>query len=210
MRTLEDLGDVAGKRVVVRVDFNVPLSDGTITDDARIQAALPTLRELRDRGAKLVLLAHLGRPKGRDESLTLQPVAARLAELLGEPVTLAPDPESVRGEDVVMVENVRFFDGETSNDPDLAGRYAALGDAFVNDAFGAAHRAHASTEGLARLLPSVAGRLLEREVSTLRGLLEEPARPFVAGARGGEGARKNRGIGTFLAAAGNRVFERGE
>ena len=109
MRRLEDLGDLAGKRVVVRVDFNVPLGDGAITDDARIQAALPTLRELRGGGAKLVLLAHLGRPTGRDESLSRRPVAARLAELLGEPVTLAPDPESVRDEDVVMVENVRFF-----------------------------------------------------------------------------------------------------
>ena len=181
MRTLEDLGDVAGKRVVVRVDFNVPLGDdGEITDDARIQAALPTLRELRGRGAKLVLLAHLGRPKGHDEKLSLRPVAARLAELLGENVTLAPEPESVRDEDIVMVENVRFFEGETSNDPELARRYAALGEAFVDDAFGAAHRAHASTEGVAHLLPSVAGRLLQREVETLRGILDEPARPFVA------------------------------
>ena len=198
MRTLEDLDEVAGKRVVVRVDFNVPLSDGTITDDARIQAALPTLRELRHRGAKLVLLAHLGRPKGRDDSLSLRPVAARLGELLGEPVTLAPDPESVRDEDVVMVENVRFFDGETSNDPDLARRYAALGDVFVNDAFGAAHRAHASTEGVARLLPSVAGRLLEGEVSTLRGLLEEPARPFVAVVGGAKVTDKIGVIDAFL------------
>jgi phosphoglycerate kinase len=180
LRTLDDLGDVAGKRVVVRVDFNVPLNDGAITDDARIRAALPTLRELRDRGARLVLLAHLGRPKGRDEQLSLRPVAARLAQLLGEEVTLAEDPESLGDEDVVMVENVRFLDGETKNDPDLARRYAALGDAFVNDAFGAAHRAHASTEGVAHLLPSVAGRLLQREVETLRGILSDPERPFVA------------------------------
>src|SRR5439155_8484999 len=147
------------------------------TDDARIQAALPTVRELRDRGARLVLLAHLGRPKGRDGSLSLRPVADRLAELLGEPVALAPDPESVGDADVVMVGNGRFFDGETNNDPELARRYAALGDAFVNDAFGAAHRAHASTEGVAHLLPSVAGRLLQREVEILRGILSEPQRP---------------------------------
>src|SRR4051794_27223398 len=201
MRTLEDLDEVAGKRVVVRVDFNVPLSDGRITDDARIQAALPTVRELRDHGARLVLLAHLGRPKGRDDSLSLRPVAARLADLLDEPVTLAPDPESVRDEDVVMVENVRFFDGETKNDPELARRYAALGDAFVNDAFGAAHRAHASTEGIAHLLPSVAGRLLEREVSTLGGLLSDPARPFVAVVGGAKVTDKIGVIDAFLTRA---------
>src|SRR3954467_7843679 len=126
MRTLDDLPDAGGRRVLVRGDFNAPPGpDGAITDDARIQAALPTVRELRDRGARLVLLAHLGRPKGRDDSLSLRPVADRLAELLGEPVALAPDPESVGDEDVVMVENVRFFGGETNNDPDLARRYAA-------------------------------------------------------------------------------------
>jgi phosphoglycerate kinase len=201
LRTLEDLGDVAGKRVVVRVDFNVPLGDGAITDDARIQAALPTLRELRDAGARLVLLAHLGRPKGRDEALSLRPVAARLAELLGEPVALAPDPESVGDEDVVMVENVRFFEGETKNDPDLARRYAALGEVYVNDAFGAAHRAHASTEGVAHLLPSVAGRLLQGEVETLRGILEDPARPFVAVVGGAKVTDKIGVIDAFLTRA---------
>jgi phosphoglycerate kinase len=180
VRTLDDL-DVAGKRVLVRVDFNVPLGqDGTIADDARIQAALPTLRELRDKGARLILTAHLGRPKGRDEKFSLRPVAERLSELLGEPVELAEDFEHVPDGDVVMLENVRFFEGETKNDPELAKRYAALADAYVNDAFGAAHRAHASTEGVAHLLPSAAGRLLEREVSTLRGILEDPRRPLVA------------------------------
>jgi phosphoglycerate kinase len=180
VRTLDDL-DVAGKRVLVRVDFNVPLGqDGSIADDARIQAALPTLRELRDKGARLVLTAHLGRPKGRDEKFSLRPVAERLSELLGEPVELAEDFEHVPDADVVMLENVRFFEGETKNDPELAKRYAALADAYVNDAFGAAHRAHASTEGVAHLLPSAAGRLLEREVSTLRGILEDPRRPLVA------------------------------
>jgi phosphoglycerate kinase len=180
VRTLDDL-DVAGKRVLVRVDFNVPLGqDGTIADDARIQAALPTLRELRDKGARLVLTAHLGRPKGRDEKFSLRPAAERLSELLGEPVQLAPDLDHVPDGDVVMLENVRFFDGETKNDPELAARYASLADAYVNDAFGAAHRAHASTEAVAHLLPSAAGRLLEREVSTLTALLEDPRRPLVA------------------------------
>jgi phosphoglycerate kinase len=181
MRTLDDL-DVAGKRVVVRVDFNVPLKDGQITDDTRIRAALPTLRELRDRGAaQLVLLAHLGRPKGRDPQLSLAPVAARLGELLGDEVALVDEPEPpLPDAPVVMVENVRFFDGETKDDESLARRYAALGDVFVNDAFGAAHRAHASTHGVAKLLPSAAGRLLQREVETLTGILRDPPRPLVA------------------------------
>ncbi len=180
MRTLDEL-DVEGKRVLVRVDFNVPLGgDGRITDDARIQAALPTLRELREKGARLLLAAHLGRPKGRDPKLSLQPVAERLAELLGEPVELAPSLDEVPGGDVVMLENVRFEPGETENDGELAQRYAALADAYVNDAFGAAHRAHASTEAVAKLLPSAAGRLLEREVTTLAGILRDPRRPLVA------------------------------
>jgi phosphoglycerate kinase len=181
VRTLDDL-DVDGKRVLVRVDFNVPLDeDRGITDDARIQGALPTLKELREKGASgLVLLAHLGRPKGRDEKFSLKPVADRLGELLGVDVTLAPDLDDVPEGDVVMVENVRFFEGETKNDAELAKRYAALADVYVNDAFGAAHRAHASTEGVAHLLPSAAGRLLEREVTTLNGILENPKRPLVA------------------------------
>ncbi|MDA0167228.1 phosphoglycerate kinase [Solirubrobacter ginsenosidimutans] len=182
MRTLDDL-DVEGKRVLVRVDFNVPLDEArNITDDARIQAALPTLKELREKGAKgLVLLAHLGRPKGGpDPKFSLKPAADRLAELLGVEVTLAPDLDNVPEGDVVMVENVRFFDGETKNDADLAARYAKLADVYVNDAFGAAHRAHASTEGVAHLLPSAAGRLLEREVTTLNGILADPKRPLVA------------------------------
>ncbi len=182
MRTLDDLPGVAGKRVVVRVDFNVPLgADGAITDDARIRAALPTLRELREGGARLVLLSHLGRPKGGpDPKFSLRPAVGRLVELLGEPVELAEDPGSVPDADVVMVENVRFFEGETANDTALAERYAALGDLYVNDAFGSAHRAHASTEAVAHLLPSAAGRLLEREVTTLRGILDDPQRPLVA------------------------------
>jgi phosphoglycerate kinase len=180
VRTLDDL-DVEGKRVLVRVDFNVPLdAESRITDDARIRAALPTLRELREKGARLLLAAHLGRPKGRDEKLSLRPAAERLSELLGEDVVLAESLDAVPDGDVVMLENVRFEPGETKNDPELARRYAALADAYVNDAFGAAHRAHASTEAVARLLPSAAGRLLEREVTTLNGILRDPERPLVA------------------------------
>jgi phosphoglycerate kinase len=180
VRTLDDL-DVDGKRVLVRVDFNVPLDgDQNITDDARIRAALPTLKELREKGARLVLLSHLGRPKGRDPKLSLKPAVERLSDLLGEPVELADDLDGVPDVDVVMIENVRFFDGETKNDAELAKRYAALADVYVNDAFGSAHRAHASTEAVAHLLPSAAGRLLEREVTTLTGILDNPKRPLVA------------------------------
>jgi phosphoglycerate kinase len=179
VRTLDDL-EVEGKRVLVRVDFNVPLDGDRITDDARIQAALPTLRELREKRARLVLAAHLGRPQDREPELSLRPVAQRLGELLGTAVALAEDLDHVPDGDVVMLENVRYEPGETRNDPELAKRYAALADAYVNDAFGAAHRAHASTEGVAHLLPSAAGRLLEREVRILRGILDEPRRPLVA------------------------------
>src|SRR5215217_7395443 len=181
MRTLDEL-DVEGKRVLVRVDFNVPLDQRQeITDDARIRAALPTLEELREQGAaRLVLLAHLGRPKDREPEFSLRPAAERLSELLGTEVALAPNLGEVPDVPVVMMENVRYEPGETKNDPALAQRYAALADVYVNDAFGAAHRAHASTEAVAHLLPSAAGRLLEREVSTLRGILDDPKRPLVA------------------------------
>ncbi|MEJ7892418.1 MAG: phosphoglycerate kinase [Solirubrobacteraceae bacterium] len=179
LRTLDDLGDVGGKRLVVRVDFNVPLGDaGEITDDARIRAALPTLRELREKGARLVLLSHLGRPKGADPALSLKPVADRLSELLDEGPVAFDDPDGAA--DVVLMENVRFHEGETKNDPALAARYAELGEVYVNDAFGSAHRAHASTEAIAHLLPHAAGRLLELEVTTLNGILEDPAKPLVA------------------------------
>jgi phosphoglycerate kinase len=179
VKSLEDL-DVAGKRVLVRVDFNVPLHDGAITDETRIRAALPTIEALRDRGARLVLTSHLGRPKGRDEAFSLRPVAKRLGELLGTDVELADDLDHVPDGDVVMLENIRYEPGETKNDPELAKRLAALADAYVDDAFGSAHRAHASTEGVARLLPHAAGLLLQREVETLTGILEDPARPLVA------------------------------
>jgi phosphoglycerate kinase len=190
VRTLEDL-DVEGKRVLVRVDFNVPLdhtqptssagTGGRITDDARIRASLPTLEELREKGAaRLLLCSHLGRPKGRDEALSLRPAAERVGELLGVDVPLAPSLDDVPDGEVVMLENVRFEPGETKNDPELAQRYAELADVYVNDAFGSAHRAQASTEAIAHLLPSAAGRLLEREVTTLKRILERPERPLVA------------------------------
>jgi phosphoglycerate kinase len=201
VRTLDDL-EVEGKRVLVRVDFNVPLDqDRKITDDARIRAALPTLKELRQKGARLVLAAHLGRPKGRDEQFSLRPAADRLAELLVEEVVLASSLEEVPDADVVMLENVRFEAGETKNDEDLAKRYAALADAYVNDAFGAAHRAHASTEAVAHLLPSAAGRLLEREVATLQGILREPQRPLVAVVGGAKVTDKIGVLEAFLSRA---------
>ena len=180
MRTLDDL-DVGGRRVLVRVDFNVPLgAGGAITDDTRIRAALPTIEELRGKGARLVLFSHLGRPKDRDPALSLRPVAARLSELIGTEVAFAEELGTLPDAEVVMLENVRYEPGETKNDRELARRYASLADAYVNDAFGAAHRAHASTEGVAHLLPSAAGRLLQREVETLGGILERPQRPLVA------------------------------
>jgi phosphoglycerate kinase len=179
VRSLDDL-DVDGKRVLVRVDFNVPLDGERITDDARIRAALPTIGALRQRGARLLLAAHLGRPKDREPEFSLAPVAKRLGELLKTDVPLAADLDHVPDGDVVMLENIRYEPGETKNDPELAQRLADLADAYVNDAFGAAHRAHASTEGVAHRLPSAAGLLMEREVETLTGILEDPARPLVA------------------------------
>jgi phosphoglycerate kinase len=202
VRTLGDLGELAGKRVLVRVDFNVPLGEGgEITDDSRIRGALPTLRELRERGARLLLASHLGRPKDREPELSLRPAAERLGELLGEPVALAPDLAQVPEGDVVMLENVRYERGETKNDPELARRYAALADLYVNDAFGSAHRAHASTEAVAHLLPAAAGRLLEREVTTLRRLLEEPRRPLLAVLGGAKVTDKIGVIEAFLTRA---------
>ncbi len=190
MKTLRDLGNLDGKRVLVRVDFNVPLDNGAVADDLRIRAALPTIEELRRRGARIVLVSHLGRPKDREPSLSLAPVGARLGELLGAPVSVAPgvvgdevsDAVNALGEgDVLLLENVRYEPGETKNDPDFARSLASFADVYVDDAFGAAHRAHASTEGVARLVPEhAAGLLLEREVSTLSAVLEDPARPLVS------------------------------
>ncbi len=202
MKTLDDL-DVAGKTVLVRVDFNVPqAADGHVTDDARIRGALPTLAELRERGAeRIVLMAHLGRPKGeRDPALSLKPVAARLGELLELEVPVAEtlDPADLPDGEVVMLENVRYEAGETKDDPELAQRYADLADVYVNDAFGAAHRAHASTHGVAKLLPSAAGRLLQREVQTLKGILEAPQKPLVAIVGGAKVTDKIGVIDAFL------------
>ncbi len=200
--------DVAGKRVLVRVDFNVPLEGGRVGDDTRIEAALPTIELLRERGASLILVSHLGRPKGKaDPSLSLRPVGERLAELLGAAVRQAP---SVIGEeveemaaalgpgDVLLLENVRFEPGETENDPGLAGALAGLADLYVNDAFGAAHRAHASTEGVAHRLPAYAGLLLEREVSELTGVVESPSRPLVVVLGGAKVSDKMGVIERFL------------
>ncbi len=210
MRTLEDV-DVDGKRVLVRVDFNVPLADGAVADDTRIRAAVPTIQALRDRGARIVLASHLGRPKDREPGLSLRPAADRLAELTGAPVTLAPavvGPEveaaaaALEPGAVLVLENVRYEPGETKNDPDLAAAFARLADVYVNDAFGTAHRAHASTEGVARLVDqSAAGLLLEREVSTLTRLLEDPARPLVAVVGGAKVTDKIGVIDRFLVVA---------
>ena len=199
MRTLDDL-EPKGKRVLVRVDFNVPLDERQrITDDARIRGALPTLEELRSRGAKqLILAAHLGRPKNREPELSLKPAAERLSALLGVDVALAPSLDELPDVEVVMLENVRYEPGESKNDPELAKRYAALADLYVNDAFGTAHRAHASTEAVAHLLPSAAGRLMEREVRTLKGVLEDPKRPLVAVLGGAKVTDKIGVIDAFL------------
>ena len=174
MRTLADLGELDAKRVLVRVDFNVPLENGKVADDTRIRAALPTISYLRDHGARIVLVSHLGRPKDREPEFSLRPAADRLAELTGADVTLAPGvvgddvrafADNLGPGDVLMLENVRYEPGETKNDPELAAELASLADVYVNDAFGTAHRAHASTEGVARLVPEhAAGLLLERRV----------------------------------------------
>lgn len=185
--TLESL-ELEGKRVLVRVDFNVPVDEaGNITDDTRIRAHLPTVRQVLERGGQPVLLCHFGRPKGEVvEALRVTRIGERLAELLGRPVTTAREstgPEAraaIAGGGVVLLENVRFHPGETKGDPDLAARYAELGDVFVGDAFGAAHRDHASVSGVARLLPSAAGPLMARELEAFARVLEDPERPLVA------------------------------
>jgi phosphoglycerate kinase len=187
--TMDDI-NVHGKRVLLREDLNVPMRDGAIVDDRRIREAIPTIEALRSRSARVIVVAHLGRPKGRiDDSARLGPVAARLSSLLGADVRLASDvigdsaqsmAASLRDGDVGMLENVRFEPGEEANDPAFAAQLAAFGDVFVNDAFGTAHRAHASTEGVAHLLPAVAGKLMARELEMLGGVMDNPRTPVVA------------------------------
>lgn len=188
-KSVEDL-DVQGKRVLVRVDFNVPLEGGKIGDDTRIRAAVPTIQYLQQHGAKVILMSHLGRPDGKVvEKLRLAPVAQRLQALLGTPVKAAPDCVGPEAEaavnamapgDVLLLENVRFHAEEEENDPAFAKQLASLADVYVNDAFGTAHRAHASTEGVAHLLPAGAGLLMQREIDTMGRALLRPERPFVA------------------------------
>src|SRR5215207_5308356 len=185
-RSVRDL-DVRDKRVLVRVDFNVPVKDGEVTDDTRIRRALPTIRYLLEEGARPLLISHLGRPKGEpDPKYAMDPVAARLHELLGEPVkkldaAVGPEVEEAiddwDGKDVVLLENSRFYPGETSNDPGFADQLAALADLYVNDAFGAAHRAHATTVGVAERLPAAAGLLMERGTTTSIRFSKTPNAP---------------------------------
>jgi phosphoglycerate kinase len=187
--TVRDL-DATGKRVFVRVDFNVPIADGKVVDDARIRAAIPTILHLLGQGARVILASHLGRPDGKvSESLRLRPVGLRLTELLSRRVPVTGDALGVGTEDavarvrageVILLENLRFHAEEEANDPEFAARLASYADVYVNDAFGTAHRAHASTVGIARILPAYAGLLMEREIAMLSKLLEDPEKPFAA------------------------------
>ena len=187
-RTIRDFDSLNGKRVLMRVDFNVPLQDGVISDDTRICAALPTIKFALEQGAAVVLMSHLGRPKGKDPSQSLRPVAQRLSALLGRPVRFAEDcvgPEveaqakSLQPGEVLLLENLRFHKEEEKNDPEFAKQLAALGDVYVNDAFGSAHRAHASVEAVAHFLPAAAGFLMEKEIKFLGKVLSDPERPLV-------------------------------
>lgn len=189
-KTLDDLNDISGKRVLVRVDLNVPMDSGRITDTTRIERVLPTIRELSEKGAKVILLAHFGRPKGeRVADMSLAPVAPAVAELLGKPVAFADDcvggvatemVNAMLDGGVLLLENTRYQRGEEKNDPDFARALAANGDIYVNDAFSAAHRAHGSTEGIARLLPAYAGRTMQAELEALGSALGDPVRPVLA------------------------------
>ncbi|MGE0108582.1 MAG: phosphoglycerate kinase [Bdellovibrionales bacterium] len=188
-QTISDL-NIQGQRVLVRADLNVPMKDGAVSDDTRLIRFLPTLIKLRDAGAKIVILSHFGRPKGqREVAFSLRPVGERLAELLGSPISFADDcigdvahkaVDALQDGDILLLENTRFYKGETDNDPIFAQKLAMLGDVYVNDAFSAAHRAHASTEGIAHLLPSAAGLLMEAELNALGAALEQPEPPVAA------------------------------
>ncbi|MCW2337430.1 phosphoglycerate kinase [Sphingobium sp. B2D3A] len=189
-KTLDDMGDIAGKAVLVREDLNVPMSEGSVSDDTRLRAAVPTLLELADRGAKVLILAHFGRPKGQKSAdLSLSLVTRGLSQVLGRDVQFIPDCQGeaaaagiavMRGGDIAILENTRFHAGEEKNDPALADAMAALGDMYVNDAFSAAHRAHCSTEGLAHRLPCFAGRSMEKELDALEAALGQPEKPVAA------------------------------
>jgi phosphoglycerate kinase len=188
-KTVRDI-DLKGKRVLMRVDFNVPMDKGVVTDDKRIKAALPTIRYVLDQGASLILMSHLGRPKGGlDPEFSLKPAAEVLAGILGKPVQMAPDcvgpdveklAKALKPGDVLMLENTRFHPGEEKNDLELAKKMAVLGDVYVNDAFGSAHRAHSSTEGVTRFLPAVSGFLMEQELEYLGRATLNPERPYIA------------------------------
>lgn len=188
-KTMKDI-DVKGKRVFVRVDFNVPMADGAITDETRIRAAIPTIEYLVEQGAKVILASHLGRPKGEvNEGMRLTAVGIRLAELMGKSVTKLDESigevveaavANMQDGDIVLLENVRFHAGEEKNDPALAAQFASIADIYVNDAFGAAHRAHASTEGIAKHIPAVSGFLMQKELDVLGKALSNPERPFTA------------------------------
>lgn len=201
--------DLSGKRVFVRADFNVPIDGGKITDDTRIRAALPTIQDLTSKGAKVILASHFGRPKGKvNESMRLTPVGVRLAELLGKPVVKVDDcvgeevasaVAKMKDGDVLLLENVRFYAGEEANDPEFAKQLASVADLYVNDAFGTAHRAHASTEGVTKFLsPSVAGYLIDKELKFLQGAIESPQKPLAAIIGGSKVSSKIGVIDTLL------------
>ncbi|HEX8030342.1 MAG TPA: phosphoglycerate kinase, partial [Vicinamibacterales bacterium] len=189
-KTLDDMGDIAGKAVLVREDLNVPMKDGAVSDDNRLRAAMPTILELADRGAKVLILAHFGRPKGqKNPEYSLSKITRPLTQVLGRDVQFIPDCQGeaatdgiavMRNGDIAILENTRFHPGEEKNDPALVDAIAAIGDLYVNDAFSAAHRAHASTEGVAHKLPSFAGRSMEKELDALQAALGEPVKPVAA------------------------------
>jgi phosphoglycerate kinase len=214
-KTIDDL-DVSGKRVLVRVDFNVPMKDGKVTSTTRIDRTVPSLQELAERGAKVIVLAHLGRPKGKKNlDFTLKPVADALADALGKPVAFAPDCIGPDAAEVVnalkpgefaMLENVRFYAEEEKNDPDFAKKLAEQGDILISDAFSCAHRAHASVEALARILPSAAGRLMQAELEALEAALENPQRPSAAVVGGAKVSTKLDVLGNLVRKVDNLVI----